>query len=64
MSKPKKLIKSCELSSLDGVRELSFGKSSPEARMSGNYAKKPTNPTPRSYADTDARDKRYGLVKL
>jgi hypothetical protein len=62
--KPKKLIKSAELSSLDGVRELSFGKSSADARMSGNYAKKPKQSTSRSYADTEARDKRYGLVKL
>jgi hypothetical protein len=62
--KPKRSIQSCELSSLDGVRELSFGKSSPEARMAGNHSKKPKNHTPRRYADHEARDKRYGLTKL
>lgn len=62
--KPKRLIKSAELSSLDGVRELSFGKSNPESRMRGDYRKNPKEPVPRSYADTEARDRRYGLVKL
>lgn len=62
--KPKKLIKSCELSSLDGVRELSFGKSSSEGRMSGNHSKKPKQHAPRKYADESAREKRFGINKL
>lgn len=62
--KAKKLIKSCEVASLDGVRELSFGKSSAESRMRGDYSKKPKEHAPRSYADHEARDKRYGITKL
>lgn len=61
--KPKKSLKSCELSSVDGVRELSFGKSSAEARMAGNHAKSPKNQTPRRYADHEAREKRFGITK-
>ncbi len=61
--KPKKLVKSCELSSLDGVKEVSFGKSSPETRMrTGDYSKKPKEHAPREHADVAARNKRYGLV--
>lgn len=62
-SKPKRLIKSAELSSLDGVKEISFGKSSPEARMrNGDFSKKPKEHAPREYADVAERNKRYGIV--
>lgn len=60
--KPKKLIKSCELASLDGVKEVSFGKSSVEARMRRDFSKKPKENAPREYSDVSERNKRYGLV--
>lgn len=60
--KPKKLVKSCELSSLNGVTEVSFGKSTAEARMRGDYSKNPKEHATREYADVTERHKRYGLV--
>lgn len=62
MKKTKKLVKSHELSSLDGVKELSFGKSSAETRMrTGDFSKKPKEHAPRQHADVAARNKRFGL---
>ena len=60
--KPKKLIKSCELSSLDGVTEVSFGKSTADARRRGDYSKKPKENAPREYSDVTERNKRFGIV--
>lgn len=63
--KPKKLVKSCELSSLDGAKELSFGKSSADTRMrTGDYSKKPRETKPRQFADEQARRDRFGLGNL
>ena len=63
--KPKRLIKSCELSSLDGVKELSFGKSNADTRMrTGDYSKKPKETKPRQFADEQARRDRYGFGNL
>lgn len=59
--KPKKLVKSCELSSLDGVRELSFGQSKADSRMGGSSAKRPKEFKVREFSDITARNKRYGL---
>jgi hypothetical protein len=63
--KPKRLIKSAELSSLDGVKELSFGKSSAETRQrTGDYSKKPKEHAPRQHADVQARRDRFGFGNL
>lgn len=62
-SKPKRLIKSYELASLDGVRELSFGGSSAETRMNTrSSAKNPREVKHREYADEKARNTRFGIV--
>lgn len=63
--KAKKLIKSAELSSLDGVKEISFGKSNADTRMrTGDYSKKPKEHAPRDHADTKARNDRFGFGNL
>lgn len=63
--KPKKLIKSVELSSLDGVKDISFGKSNAETRQrTGDYSKKPKEHAERNHADVQARRDRMGFGNL
>ncbi len=63
--KPKKQVKCAELSSLDGVREISFGKSNADTRMrTGDYSKKPKETKTRDYADEQARRDRFGFGNL
>lgn len=62
MSKPAKLIKSCNLRSLDGVRDIDFGKSKADSRFGGDHSKDATrSKASPEYDDDKARMKRWGL---
>lgn len=62
MGKPAKSIKSANLRSLDGVRDIDFGKSHADARAAGDYSKDGSRMQPSPEFDDDkARMKRWGL---
>ncbi len=60
MSNPAKLVKSCNLRSLEGVRDVDFGKSSADGRMAGDHSKDGArNKASPEYDDDKARMSRW-----
>lgn len=60
--KPAKLVKSVTLRSLDGARDIDFGDSKYDARMSGDHSKSGSRMEPDGdYDDDKARSKRWGV---
>lgn len=63
MAKPAKLVSSKTLSSPAGVKEVSFGKSTPERRQRQDFSKKGIAEVDHSkFDDHKERMKRYGLA--
>lgn len=62
MKKPKNVISEKNLSSLDGVKEVSFGKATPERRARGDFSKEGIpNVESHTFDDVSERRKRFGL---
>jgi hypothetical protein len=59
-----KVIQTRNLSSLNGVKDVTFGKASVEARRKGDFSKtgKSSRKKDESYDDTLARQKEYGFI--
>jgi hypothetical protein len=60
--KPKsRVVKSVNLSSLDGVKDVSIGSASVEDRMSGNFKKSGAEKSTMEHDDEKARRERWGF---
>lgn len=60
--KPAKCVKKFEVASLDGLKEVSVGPASYDARMRGDFSKNgKASQASKSLDDDDARNKRYGI---
>jgi len=60
--KPKsRVVKSHNLSTLDGVKDVAIGSSDVDARRSGNFKKGGDTTAPTEYDDEKARRERYGF---
>ncbi len=57
-----KLVKSMRLSCLDGAREVDFGRAPAEQRQRRDFSKtgSASKPDETSYADKEARERRWG----
>jgi len=60
--KPAKCVKKFEVSSLDGLKDVSVGPASYESRMRGDFSKNGKASQPgKSLDDDTARNERYGI---
>jgi hypothetical protein len=59
-----KVVKSCRLRSIDGVRDVQIGRSTVENRLAGrpHVTGAGTTPPDVKYSDEDARAERYGRL--
>ena len=61
-SKGSKQLKSVDLSSLDGVRDVALGHKATAERSARNYSKADYVRTHEEHSDVAARNKRWGLA--
>lgn len=56
-----RVVKSHNLSNLDGVKDVAIGSASVDARRSGDFSKTGANTSDTEYDDQKARRERYGF---